>query len=67
MQPCSATSRNAQTHIEPTVEQMDEVGRCVARLPFQDWLCLIVARQEGHACLTNDVPLGASPRTTLRP
>lgn len=45
--------------IDPEVEQLIEAGANQGRagLSFQDWLCLIVARDSKWVCLSNDGPL----------
>lgn len=43
--------------VEPTVEQLVEAGRDAGPLAFSDRLCLILARDRGWICLTNDRPL----------
>lgn len=40
--------------IEPTLEQLLEAGAERGRLSFEDRLCLVVARDAGWRCVTND-------------
>jgi hypothetical protein len=47
------------TVVEPSLEQLDEAADPHPGLSFADRLCLIVARDGGLVCLTNDGPLGA--------
>jgi len=41
----------------PTFGQLAEAARNRGRLSFQDWLCLLLARESGAICVTNDRPL----------
>jgi predicted nucleic acid-binding protein len=45
------------TLFEPTVEQLLAAGSRRRSLSFFDRLCLIVAREQGWACVTNDTAL----------
>ena len=40
--------------IEPTSEQLSEAVMRREGLSFQDWLCLVVSRDGGMTCVTND-------------
>jgi len=44
--------------VEPTLDQMREAAVPHPALSFADKICLIVARDAGATCLTNDGPLG---------
>ncbi|HEX9045315.1 MAG TPA: hypothetical protein VF802_09840 [Candidatus Limnocylindrales bacterium] len=44
--------------VEPTLAQMREAAAPHPALSFADQICLIVARDAGATCLTNDGPLG---------
>ena len=46
--------------VEPTLEQLLEAGAERGRLSFEDRLCLIVARDAGWRCVTNDRRLRAA-------
>lgn len=50
------------TVVEPTLEQLDEAADQHPALSFADRICLIVARDSGYACLTNDGSLGEECR-----
>ncbi len=43
--------------VEPELGHLLAAGQKQGRLSFNDRLCLIVARERGWTCLTNDVPL----------
>jgi hypothetical protein len=43
--------------LEPTFDQLAEAGSGRRVLSFHDWCCLIVARDRGHALVTNDKAL----------
>lgn len=43
--------------IDYSVEQAIEAGSKRGRLSFEDHLCLIIARDHGWTCVTNDKPL----------
>jgi predicted nucleic acid-binding protein len=43
--------------LEPTIDQMSEAASGAGALSFCDWLCLIVARDGGWTCVTNDAAL----------
>lgn len=45
--------------VEPTLDQLREAAVPHPALSFADKVCLIVARDAGATCLTNDGPLGA--------
>ncbi len=47
------------TVVEPSLAQQLEAGGKdgVGGLSYQHWLCLIVARDQGWTCVTNDKPL----------
>jgi hypothetical protein len=60
--------------LEPTFGQMSEAANGRGALSFYDWLCLIVARDAGWTCVTNDGALlrtcreqGVSTMRGLRP
>ena len=60
--------------LEPTFGQMSEAANGGGALSFYDWLCLIVARDAGWTCVTNDGALlrtcreqGVSTMRGLRP
>lgn len=60
--------------LEPTFGQMSEAANGGGALSFYDWLCLIVARDAGWTCVTNDGALlracreqGISTMRGLRP
>jgi len=40
--------------VEGTLEQVLEAGAGGGGLSFPDWMCLILARDEGWTCVTND-------------
>ncbi len=42
---------------QPTTDQLLEAGSTTGRLSFQDWLCLMVARDQKGICITNEKPL----------
>ena len=42
---------------EPTLAQLLEAKSLNGPLSFQDWLCLIISRDEGWTCLTNEKAL----------
>jgi hypothetical protein len=42
---------------EPELSQLLESKLLKGTLSFQDWLCLIISRDEGWTCLTNEKPL----------
>jgi len=44
--------------VEPTLDQLREAAIPHPALSFADKICLIVARDAGATCLTNDGPLG---------
>lgn len=44
--------------VEPTLEQLREAAIPHPALSFYDEVCLIVARDGGYTCWTNDGPLG---------
>lgn len=44
--------------VEPTLDQLRDAARPHAALSFADKVCLIVARDGGATCWTNDGPLG---------
>lgn len=44
--------------LEPTLDQLREAAVAHPKLSFADKTCLIVARDGGFTCLTNDGPLG---------
>ncbi len=41
----------------PTTEQLIEAGAGGGPLSFQDWLCLITARDKTAVCVTNEKPM----------
>lgn len=43
--------------VEPTLEQVMLASEKHGPLSFQDKLCLILARDQGWTCVTNDIPL----------
>lgn len=43
--------------VDPSVDQLLEAGREAGPLAFADRLCLILARENGWTCVTNDRPL----------
>ena len=45
--------------VQPNLDQLLEAGEKAGRLADDDWLCLIVARDNGWACITNDRALRA--------
>ncbi|MFP4106213.1 MAG: hypothetical protein ACLFVU_09000 [Phycisphaerae bacterium] len=51
-------AEEAQRHgcqeIEPTFSQLTQAAAGGGALSFQDWLCLIIAQDEGWAVLSND-------------
>lgn len=49
--------RLALRNVEETVEQLLEAGQQQGRLSFHDRLCLILARDNGWTCVTNDKAL----------
>lgn len=51
--------------VEPTLEQLLEAGAERGRLSFEDRLCLVVARDAGWLCVTNDRRL--RPHVARRP
>jgi predicted nucleic acid-binding protein len=53
--------------IEPTLEQLLEAGAQRGRLSFEDRLCLVVARDAGMQCVTNDRRLRAACGTASVP
>lgn len=44
---------------QPTLDQMLEAGDRRAKLAYDDWMCLILARDNGWTCITNDKALRA--------
>lgn len=40
--------------VEPTFDQITEAANGGGRLSFHDWVCLVVARDAGWKCVTND-------------
>jgi rRNA-processing protein FCF1 len=44
---------------QPTLDQMLEAGEKRAKLAYDDWMCLILARDNGLLCITNDKALRA--------
>ncbi len=40
--------------VEGTLEQILEAGAGAGGLSFPDWMCLILARDQGWTCVTND-------------
>jgi hypothetical protein len=46
------------TVVEPPLDQLREAATPHPALSFADRICLIVARDGGHTCWTNDGPLG---------
>lgn len=46
--------------LEPTFAQLTEATADRAALSFEDWLCLVVARDLDAACVTNDKRLRAA-------
>lgn len=40
--------------VEATTEQLDQAGRVEHRASFNDRVCLVVCRDEGWTCVTND-------------
>lgn len=53
--------------VEPTLEQLLEAGAERGRLSFEDRLCLVVARDAGWQCVTNDRRLRAACRAASVP
>lgn len=43
--------------VEPTFAQLSQANQMVGRLSLEDALCLVVARESGWTCVTNDKPL----------
>ena len=43
--------------VQPTLEQLLEAGEKRGKLADDDWLCLILARDNGWLCITNDKAL----------
>jgi rRNA-processing protein FCF1 len=48
--------------VEPTIEQLHEAAVADGTLSEEDWLCLLIARDRGAVCVTND---GALHRACL--
>lgn len=44
---------------QPNLEQMIEAGDRRIKLAYDDWMCLILARDNGWLCVTNDKALRA--------
>jgi hypothetical protein len=53
--------------VEPTLEQLLEAGAERGRLSYEDRLCLVVARDAGWRCVTNDRRLRAACRAASVP
>jgi predicted nucleic acid-binding protein len=53
--------------VEPTLAQLLEAGAERGRLSFEDRLCLVVARDAGWRCVTNDRRLRAACDTASVP
>jgi hypothetical protein len=53
--------------LEPSLEQLLEAGAERGRLSFEDRLCLVVARDAGWRCVTNDPRLRAACDTASVP
>lgn len=47
---------------EGSLEQLLEAGAGGGGLSFQDWMCLILARDNGWVCVTNDGRLRSATR-----
>ena len=45
--------------IQPNLDQLIEAGENRGRLAFDDWLCLILARDHAYQCISNDKALRA--------
>jgi len=43
--------------VEPSLDQYVEAANSVGPLSTPDWICLILARDEGWTCVSNDTPL----------
>ena len=50
----AACDRLGLVVVEGTLEQILEAGAGGGGLSFPDWMCLILARDEGWTCVTND-------------
>ena len=48
------------TQVEPETELLLAAAEVRGKLPFQDHVCLLLARERGWACVTNDKPLQAA-------
>lgn len=53
----AACGRLGMGVIEPTFDQLAEAGSGARALSFNDWCCLIVARDRNHRVVTNDKAL----------
>ncbi|CAN5852825.1 hypothetical protein BH23CHL8_BH23CHL8_10740 [soil metagenome] len=40
--------------VEPTIEQLHDAATAGGTLSEEDWLCLLIARDRGATCVTND-------------
>ena len=55
--PAREAARLGVEVIQPTLAQATEAAQATGPTSFKDRLCLVVARDNGWACLTNDKPL----------